>query len=75
MAKNLYPMPQHEDLIDYLGSLKFFISLDICSGYWQYCIAKEDIPKIAFVTWYGLYEWIVILRGLMNAPAVFSNTQ
>ena len=40
-------------------------------GYHQLKIRSEDVRKIAFRTWYGHYEFLVMLFGLTNAPAAF----
>ena len=57
-----------------MGSVKYFTSIDLCSGYWQCHIANEDIPKTTFLIRYGLYEWVVMSMGLTNAPAMFMQT-
>ena len=57
-----------------MGSAKYFTSIDLRSEYWQCHIADEDILKTAFLTWYGLYKWVVMPIGLMNKPATFMQT-
>ena len=57
-----------------MGNAKYFTSINLCSGYWQYCIADEDIPKTALLTRYGLCGWGIIPMGPTNAPAIFMQT-
>ena len=57
-----------------MGSAKYFTSIDLCSGYWQYHIAGEDIPKTTFFMRYNLYKWVVMPMQLMNAPAMSIQT-
>ena len=57
-----------------MGSVKYFTSIDLHSGYWQCCIADKDIPKTTFLMRYGLYKWVVMPMGLTNAPATFMQT-
>jgi hypothetical protein len=48
-----------------------FSKVDLCLGYHQVRVKEEDIPKTAFRTRYGHYEFLVMSFGLTNAPAVF----
>ena len=70
-VKDAFPMALVEDLVDALSGADTFTSLDLSSGYWQIPVAPEDIPKTAFVTPFGLYEFVVMPFGLTSAPATF----
>ena len=71
--KNMYPLPMINDLFDQLQGAKVFPKINLQSGYHQLKIREQVIPKTAFTTRYGLYEYTVMSYGLTNAPAYFMN--
>jgi hypothetical protein len=71
--KNKYPLPRIEDMFDQLRGASMFSKIDLRSGYHQLRIRPSDIPKMTFITKYGLYEFTVMSFGLTNALAFFMN--
>ena len=67
--KNKYPLPMINDLFDQLQGAKVLSKIDLRSGYHQLKIREKDIPKTAFTTRYGLYEYMIMSFVLTNAPA------
>mgnify|MGYP004715960303 CR=1 FL=1 len=70
-VKNKYPLPHIDELFDQLQEAVVFFKLDLRQGYYQLRIRQEDIPKTAFNSRYGHFEFAVISFGLTNAPTAF----
>jgi hypothetical protein len=69
--KNMYPLPRIDILFDQLVGAQVFSKIDLRSSYHQIKIHAEDIPKMTFTMRYGIYEYLVMSFGLMNALAHF----
>jgi hypothetical protein len=69
-VKNKYPLPRIDLLFDQLIGVQVFSKIDLRSGYHQIKIREEDIPKIAFSTQYGLYEYLVMSSGLTTSSGL-----
>ncbi|GJR77647.1 putative reverse transcriptase domain-containing protein [Tanacetum coccineum] len=67
-VKNRYPLPRIDDLFDQLQGSSVYSNIDLRSGYHQLIVRDEDIPKTAFRTRYGHYEFQVMPFRLTNAP-------
>ncbi|GKC74013.1 putative reverse transcriptase domain-containing protein, partial [Tanacetum coccineum] len=83
-VKNRYPLPRIDDLFDQLQGSSVYLKIDLRSGYHKLRVREEDIPKTAFRTHYGHYEFQVmpfgltkstlfmdLIHGPLSTPAVF----
>ena len=69
--KDSYPLPKIDQILDSMSNSAFFSTLDLHSGYWQLPMRQCDIPKTAFVSDFGLFEFTRMSFGLTSAPASF----
>nr|GFC55406.1 putative reverse transcriptase domain-containing protein [Tanacetum cinerariifolium] len=73
-VRNRYPLPRIDDLFDQLQGSSVYYKIDLRSGYHQLRVQKEDIPKTAFRTRYGHYEfqdyaiWFDERTGRIHGP-------
>ena len=72
-VKSRYPLPRIDDLFDRLQGAQVFSSIDLQSAYYQVRLKPDDVPKTAFTTPMGLYEFKVLCFGLTNDPGTFQN--
>ena len=66
-----YPLPNLQDLSSHLHGAKIFSKLDLEKGYYQVPMNEDDIPKTAIITPFGLFEFLFMPFGLMNAAQTF----
>ena len=69
--KDAYPLPHIDESFSQFHGARFFMTLDLLSGYWQIAMDKASREKTAFSTRYGHYEWLVLPFGVSNGPGGF----
>ena len=65
--RNRYPLPRIEELLDRLEDARFFTKIDLRSGCHQIQVHPDDVPKTAFRTRYGHFEFLMLPFSLTNA--------
>jgi hypothetical protein len=68
-VKDAYPLPRMEEILAVLGTSAFYSTLDLTDAFWSIPVEEQDIQKTAFISKYGLWEFISMPFGLTNAPA------
>lgn len=66
-----HPLPRINQILECLGTAKFFTAIDLYIGFHNVKIAPEDREKTAFSTHNGHFQYVSLPMGLKNAPAVF----
>ena len=69
--KNRYPLLRIDDLFDQLRGARVYSKIDLRTSYHQLRVRETNIPKTAFRTCYGHFEFTVMPFGLTNAPVAF----
>ena len=69
--KFVWPMPKVEDIFSQLNGVKYFFTLDLRAGYHHIGLTTDSIPKTAFTSPFGKYEYVKVPLGLTQAPAYF----
>ena len=69
--KFVWPMPKVEDIFSQLNGVKYFSTLDLRAGYHHIGLTTDSIPKTAFTSPFGKYEYVKVPFGLAQAPAYF----
>ena len=73
MRKFMWPMPKVEDIFPQLNGAKYFSTFDLRAGYHHIGLTTDPIPKTAFTSPFGKYEYVKVPFGLAQAPAYFQD--
>ena len=68
---DMYPMPRLDNMLEEAAQAQWLSTLDLAKGYYQFPVAQADIPKTAFVSEHGKFEFVRMPFGLKGAPATF----
>ena len=71
LTKDEFPLPRIDDTLDLLVGRRYFTKLGLTAGYWQVRMEPASNEKTAFITYSGLYQFVKMPFGLVNAPATF----
>ena len=66
-----YPIPRTDQMLEKIATARFISTIDLTKGYWQIPLEEQAIPKSAFITPRGLFEFIEMPFGMKTAPATF----
>ena len=70
---SLIPLPKIDKMYAKLKEAKFFLTIDLRSGYYHIALGKDSRAKTAFVTPFGKYKFLQVPFGLAQAPAFFQH--
>jgi transposase InsO family protein len=70
-ARDVYPLPRMDECLDSLGDAEYFTTLDANTGFWQIEVSPKDRDKTTFSCHVGMYRFLRMPFGLVNAPATF----
>ena len=64
-------MPKVQDILSQLNGAKYFFTLNLRAGYHHLPLDEASIPKTAFTSPFGKYEYIKVCFGLTQTPGNF----